>query len=196
MSNIAICFDPENRQYQDIGTAIETTLLAAGYKAAIFDISNGQSPPIVFYDGIIVIGPIHAGHHSKHLRHFIKSHHVGLSCLPNAFFSVSLSAAGDEQQQADAARVRDAFLSEVNWSPDQKACIAGDLPYRKYGFFTRWLMKWIVRRAGEDTDTSCNFTYTDWEDLAEQTRAFADFVQQCQTTTRTISAMNETKAGR
>ena len=65
------------------------------------------------------------------LRRFVQNHRVGPHCLPSALFSVSLSAARTSQRQADACRVMNDFLRELDWQPDRRAIVAGDLPYRK-----------------------------------------------------------------
>ncbi|MNC94612.1 Protoporphyrinogen IX dehydrogenase [menaquinone] [compost metagenome] len=53
--------------------------------------------------------------------------------------------------------------------------MAGALPYSKYNWVKRWMMRRIVAKAGGDTDTSRDYEYTDWNDL----RAFAkEFIQQ------------------
>ena len=61
----------------------------------------------------------------------------------------------------------DRFLGDTGWTPNAKQIFAGALPYRKYGWFTRMLMKRIVKKGGGDTDTSRNYEYTDWNVVNE-----------------------------
>lgn len=45
----------------------------------------------------------------------------------------------------------------------QTEMIAGALMYSKYSLPLKWIMKRIARIAGEDTDTSKDYEYTDWK---------------------------------
>lgn len=123
------------------------------------------------YDAVILGSPIYTNKHSKQLKQFIEKHIAELRTKHTAFFSVSLSAAGDDSQQNDATACMNSYLDSCQWSPNSTAIFAGSLPYRQYNIFVRWLMKRIVRKSGGDTDTSRNYEYTDWnrvEAFAEQ----------------------------
>ena len=50
--------------------------------------------------------------------------------------------------------------------------MAGALMYMKYSWWKRRIMRNIAAKAHGDTDTSRNFEYTDWADLAAFTRQF------------------------
>jgi menaquinone-dependent protoporphyrinogen oxidase len=50
--------------------------------------------------------------------------------------------------------------------------VAGALPYTRYNWLKRWIMRRIVAKAGGDTDTTRDFEYTDWEDLRAFARTF------------------------
>ena len=101
------------------------------------------------------------------------------------FFSVSLSAAGNEKQKADADRCLNEFLQQANWSPTIKTTCAGGLAYRKYGFLKRWMMKRIARDAGADTDTSKDHEYTDWQAVDTFVKDFLVHVEPHQARERT-----------
>ena len=50
--------------------------------------------------------------------------------------------------------------------------VAGALPYTRYNWFIRLVMKRIAAKAGGDTDTTRDYEYTDWEDLRSFTEQF------------------------
>ena len=55
--------------------------------------------------------------------------------------------------------------------------MAGALPYTRYNWLIRRVMKRIAAKAGGDIDTTRNYEYTDWQDLrtfAEQFGPLAD----------------------
>ena len=41
--------------------------------------------------------------------------------------------------------------------------IAGALRYSKYSLPLKWLMRRIARKAGEETELSQDYEYTDWQ---------------------------------
>ena len=75
----------------------------------------------------------------------------------------------DPEVQRHVADIANRFVSEAGWHPSVIKIVAGALPYTRYNWFKRWLMRRIVAKAGGDTDTSRDYEYTDWVDL----RAFA-----------------------
>jgi len=133
--------------------------------------------PTKEYEGVVISGPLQGGKHAPKLTQFVSTNLATWNELPSAFFSVSLSAAGGPGQQDDATRCLSDFLDETGWHPDSTSTIAGALLYREYGFFKRWMMKMIVKRAGGDTDTSRNYVYTDWDAVDHFALEFLDEVR-------------------
>ena len=123
------------------------------------------------YDRIILGSPIYAHSHSREIAAFIKKFRNEMIEQPTAFFSVSASAAGDEKQLCEVKKLFNQFLRDCDFVPDHVTIFAGALPYREYNWFLRMMMKWIVSRAGGDTDTSKNYEYTDWERVEEFARS-------------------------
>ena len=100
-------------ELQDIGQALQ------------HDIPNA-------YEMVVIGAPIYTGSHSKQLLRFVQKNRSILNRKLTAFFSVSLSAAGDSNQQGDAQRCVDEFLRQADWKPSLTRLFAGSLPYRKY----------------------------------------------------------------
>lgn len=51
--------------------------------------------------------------------------------------------------------------------------VAGAVPYTRYGWLKRRIMRRLMARANGDTDTTRDYEYTDWEDLNSFARGFA-----------------------
>jgi len=71
----------------------------------------------------------------------------------------------DDKTRRDFARILEQFVSETRWRPATIKEVAGALPYTRYGWLRRLIMKRIVGKAGGDTDTRRDYEYTDWADL-------------------------------
>jgi len=116
------------------------------------------------YAAVVVGGSIHAGHHQRELVAWTRRHAMRLSAMPSAFFSVSLSAADDtDEARATARTYVDDFVEATGWTPRRAASFAGALQYREYDFFTRLLIKMMMRKGGHPTDSSQDYDYTDWD---------------------------------
>lgn len=127
------------------------------------DIPEDFSPDS--YAGVILGASIHLGRFSKTLIRFAREQRHALNQVVNAFFSVSLSAAGDdEESRQEVHQYFDVFLEATGWQPMLLAAFAGAMPFSRYGFMKRLIMRSAGRRAegGEKLDTHRDYEYTDW----------------------------------
>lgn len=117
--------------------------------------------------GVCVGASLHAGKHQASAIAFARGHQQQLSTHPSLFFSVSLAAASKHPNEvADARRIAEGFVKETGWEPHCIACVAGRLAYTQYGWLTRWFMRRIAIKAGASGDTSRDYEYTDWNQVA------------------------------
>lgn len=144
----------------------DVTVLHAGRIPAEFSLAA--------YDGAVVGASVHLGRHQRYVREFAVENNETLEAMPSAFFSVSLSAAGDESGREKARAVLEGFLEEVGWQPEVRAVVPGRLAYGRYGPLKRFVMRRIAGRAGGDTDTSRDYEYTDWEGVTRFTETFLE----------------------
>ncbi len=126
------------------------------------------------YDGAILGASIHVGHHSRRFVQFVHDRRMWLDGMPVAFFSVSLSASGSEDEQAEAEGYVTALLTETGWQPQSTTTVGGGLSYRRYGFFKRLMMRKMAADSGRDTDTSRDHEYTDWQAVDQFVDGFLD----------------------
>lgn len=118
------------------------------------------------FDGVIVGGSVHGGHHQRAIVQFVKKYRASLERVRSAFFSVSLTAAGDSAESHETAMqcVR-TFEEQTGWLPDMAVLFAGALLYTHYGWVKKLIMKMIVKRQGGPTDTSHDYELTNWESV-------------------------------
>ena len=108
----------------------------------------------------------------------VREHRAQLASRPSALFSVCLAVLNTTPEaKAEVAGMLPKFEKETGWRPPTSAVFAGALPYTKYNFFLRWVMKRIATMAGRDTDTSRDYEYTAWDEVRFFADRFADQVQ-------------------
>ena len=174
MLRLLVAFTTYDGHTAKIAERIASTLRHADCAVEVCDLARSRPErSLEDYDGVIAGGPLHGGKHPPQLVKFVSENLVALNAKPSAFFSVSLSAAGNDAQQDDATRCLNEFLGETGWKPRSTSIVAGALLYRKYAFIKRWMMKMIVKRGGGDTDTSRNYVYTDWDAIDQFANEFA-----------------------
>jgi len=163
------------------------------------------------FGATILAGPIHAGRHPSELVKFVRNKRLALQRLPTVLLSVCLAQAGIEnpetpaEKRAEATRavneMRATFMEQTGFYPTRTKAVAGALPYTKYNFFVRWLMKRIVKKEAGDTDITRDYVYTDWAALDRFVDQFlADCVEsravRCVDSSETTLSTESTRATR
>ena len=175
MSRILIVYETFDGQAERIAARIGAALVKRGHEVGMRRAARGPaSLGVDAYEAVVVGGAVRYGRLARALQAFARANAAALARLPNAFFAVSLSAGGPGANPAEAKRHVDQFVAQTGWHPHMRATFAGALPYTRYGLFRRAMMRFIVGRAGGDTDTTRDHEYTDW---AAVDRFAADFAR-------------------
>jgi menaquinone-dependent protoporphyrinogen oxidase len=169
---IAIIYGTTEGQTRKISESIAQTLRHHGDRVELI-LGSELDPEFdpTEYEGIIVGGSLHEGHHQRYVRSLAKKHAAVLNEMPSAFFSVSLSAAAEDTYH-EAVEAMDAFLKEAGWKTPQKEAFAGALKYTQYSWLKRFVMKKISASHDGDTDTTHDYEYTDWDQVSRFAEAF------------------------
>lgn len=118
------------------------------------------------YDAAIVAASLHAGQYQAAVVEFAGKHHTVLNAMKSAFVSVSLSAAGkDEDDLQGLARCVAQFQQQTGWTRQTLHHAAGAFRFTQYDFLKRWALKYIAWRKGQPTDARKDYELTDWEAL-------------------------------
>jgi menaquinone-dependent protoporphyrinogen oxidase len=171
MLKILIIFASHYGQTRSIAERIATRLRACGHDVDLVDAAQAPDdlPAPEDYGAVVLGSRIEVGRHAAGVRQYMRAHADDLRELPTAFFSVCM-AATNPSAGADPNGYLDTLFKELGWKPTRAVALAGGLPYRKYGWLTRFIMKRISKAAGHTTDTSKNHEFTDWK----RVDAFAD----------------------
>ena len=176
MSNFLILYGTTDGHTAKIAAALATTLREGGATVTVRNATQpDQGPPLRNFDGVVVAASIHIGRYQRAVTRWVQTHAQELNGIPSAFLSVCLGIL--EQRPAAQEGVRAAamrFLRRVGWEPLETKTIAGALPYTRYNWFKKRIMKRIAARAGNDTDTTRDYEYTNWDDLRAFAASFAD----------------------
>jgi menaquinone-dependent protoporphyrinogen oxidase len=163
MSRVLIFHASRHGQTARIARQVGRRLEARGHGVTLLDAPASAGAQLYLHNAFIVASPIYVGRHDRAVERVVRANVERLVRFPNAFFSVSMSAAGGGKGRRDAQRCMDEFFTRARWHPRLVASFAGELAYTRYKPWTRWLMAFISGREGGATDTSRDHEYTDWQ---------------------------------
>ena len=158
-------------QTKKISGALAATFRKCGLSVDLAEAGPAWDPDPEDYAAVIVAASVHAGGYQRPLRRWVRSHAQALHGRPTAFVSVCLAIVKPTPEVLrDLTSIMNRFFEATGWTPKETKSVAGALPYSKYGWLKRRMMRRIVAKAKGDTDMSRDYEYTDWEDL----RRFAE----------------------
>ena len=128
----------------------------------IISIEEANKINLSEFTKIIIGASIRYGKHSNKLYKFIKLNKNILDQKESTFFSVNVVARKLEKNTPDTNPYIKKFLKISKWKPKKIGVFAGKVDYPKYGFFDKYIIKFIMFITGGPTDTSKSYEFTDW----------------------------------
>lgn len=118
---------------------------------------------ITNYDKLIIGASIRYGTHNKKIIDFINTNKIQLDSIKTAFFSVNLVARKSKKRTPDTNPYVIKFFKTIDWTPTVTEVFAGKLDYKKYPFFDRIMIQFIMWMTKGPTSTSAEIEYTNWD---------------------------------
>jgi menaquinone-dependent protoporphyrinogen oxidase len=180
MTNLLIVYGTTDGHTRKIAQVLAEDLRANLCSVDVLDAAGPRwRHSVERYDGVIVAASVHIGDYQKSVGRWVRAHAPMLNGMPTAFLSVCLAVLEkDPAALQDIARITNSFLARCGWRPAITKLVAGAVPYTRYGWLKRQMMKRIVAKAGGDTDTTRDYEYTDWNDLRDFACEFAGVASQ------------------
>jgi menaquinone-dependent protoporphyrinogen oxidase len=176
MSRILVVFGTTEGQTAKVAAAIAASLRTHDVTVDVVEAGTVRVDP-TGYEGVVVAASVHASGYQRAVRRWLRANAGALNARPTAFVSVCLGVLqADPNVQRDVTDIARRFVAAAEWRPSVIKIVAGALPYTRYNWLKRWMMRRIVAKAGGDTDTSRDFEYTDWTDLRAFAQQFAGMV--------------------
>ena len=128
---------------------------------SLFSINNFNDA-VTNYDKLIIGASIRYGVHNKKVIDFINTNKKELDTIKTAFFSVNLVARKAEKSTPVTNPYVIKFFKSIDWTPNIVEVFAGKLDYKKYPFFDRIMIQFIMWMTKGPTNTSTEIEYTNW----------------------------------
>lgn len=170
---VLILYGTHEGQTRKIARFVADRLKEHGLTAVLLDAAD-LNTHLPAFDAALVAASLHIGGFQKSVLRAVAANAQALAAKPNAFLSVSLSAAGnDEDDWRGLHKCLEEFFAQAGWRPQRIEHVAGAFRYTQYDFFKRMAMKRIAKERGAPVDTSRDWEMTDWSKLASFADAFA-----------------------
>ena len=128
---------------------------------------NDFHEKVTNYDKLIIGASIRYGVHNKKIIEFINTNKEQLNSIKTAFFSVNLVARKSEKSTPTTNPYVIKFFKTIDWTPTIVEVFAGKLDYKKYPFFDRIMIQFIMWMTKGPTNTNTEIEYTNWDKVAE-----------------------------
>ena len=119
------------------------------------------------FDKLVIGSSIRYGVHHKKIIDFINSNKLVLESIKTAFISVNLVARKEEKNTHLTNPYVIKFFKTINWNPSLIGVFAGKLDYKKYPFFDRIMIQFIMWITKGPTNTDAEIEYTNWDKVNE-----------------------------
>lgn len=178
MPRILILYGTTDGHTAKIAGALAETLRGEGAEVEVVNAGGDTAlPRPEDFQGVIVAASVHISGYQRAVRHWVAAHAAALNARPTAFVSVCLGVLERKPEtDRELAAIVGRFLERTGWRPGLTRTAAGALPFSRYNWLKRWVMRRIARKAGVDTDPRRDYEYTDWEDLKALGREFFHLV--------------------
>lgn len=128
---------------------------------------NDFNEDISRFDKIIIGASIRYGVHNKKVIEFINRNKEQLETIKTVFFSVNLVARKPEKSSPDTNPYVIKFFKTIDWTPTLVGVFAGKLDYKKYPFFDRIMIQFIMWMTKGPTNSNAEIEYTNWDKVTE-----------------------------
>lgn len=174
MPKVLIVYATTDGHTRKVAEFIAKTATEQGCSVSTFNAKLSKDIPLLeTYDRTIVAASIHIGNFQRAIKLWVHHNIESLKQKPSAFIPVCLGVAQNRpESDLEIKRIVDCFFEKTKWQPSETLVVAGALPYTRYNFLKKLIMKRIARKANGGTDTSSDYEYTDWAAVAKFTRAF------------------------
>lgn len=175
MKRILLTFWTTDGHARSISERIAARLESKGAAVDAVCLRDEQRSP-AGYDAVMVGASIRYGFHHPEVQRYVNRYARELGSIPNAFFSINLSARKPAKNTPETNPYCRKFLHKIQWKPDLATVFPGKVDFPKYRFFDRIMMHMIMSISGGPHGKDTVVDFTDWEAVD----AFADrFAESC-----------------
>lgn len=165
MASILIAYSTVDGHTRKICERVQRILENTGHTATLASLSEPDPLQARLFDKVVIGASIRHGRYRRELYDYISANQRALEDRPSAFFSVNVVARKPAKSSPATSPYVKRFWRETTWRPPLVAVFAGEIDYRKYGFFDRQMIRFIMLLTNGPTGRNDCVDFTDWESV-------------------------------
>jgi menaquinone-dependent protoporphyrinogen oxidase len=162
MAHILILYSTTDGQTLKICRHLQQVIEGQGQQVTLACVDDDPHVDIARYDKVVVGARIRYGKHTPQVFDFARTRRLELDARPNAFFTVNVVARKPEKNTPETNPYMRKFLAQSAWQPKALAVFAGRIDYRRYSFWDRQVIRFIMWLTKGPTDPATDVEFTDW----------------------------------
>jgi menaquinone-dependent protoporphyrinogen oxidase len=174
MANILILYSTTDGHTLEICQLLQQTIEQQTHKVELVSLNDGLEVDLTPFDKIVIGASVRYGRHQSQVYQFININRLILESKPSAFFSVNVVARKSGKNQPDTNPYLKKFLRQIVWQPRALGVFAGKIDYRRYSFWDRLIIRFIMWITHGPTDPKTVIDYTDWGKVEEFGRVVSE----------------------
>ncbi|SLN72538.1 Protoporphyrinogen IX dehydrogenase [menaquinone] [Roseivivax jejudonensis] len=140
--------------------------VAEGHSVELLNLADAEGLDLARFDRALLAASVHVNHYQRALGTFAAREASRLNAMPTLFLSVSLAAAGhDDEDWKGLERILADLEAATGWTPGRVSQIAGAFRPERYDVFRRFVMRRIIAVKDPKADLDAGKDYTDWPAL-------------------------------
>ena len=162
MARILLAYSTVDGHTLKICDRLRVCLETHGHAVTLASLGDTPTPVVESFDKVVVGASIRYGKHRREVYDFIRINRRSLDDRPCAFFSVNVVARKPGKERPDANPYMRSFGRKTTWRPALLTVFAGKIDYKRYGFFDRQLIRFIMWLTHGPTHPDACIEFTDW----------------------------------
>jgi len=162
MARILILYSTTDGHTLKICQRLQQVIEQQSHQVTLISVDANPGVDIAPFDKVVVGARIRYGKHTPQVFEFARTHSQLLDDRPNAFFTVNVVARKSGKNTPDTNPYLQKFLDRSAWRPKATAVFAGRIVYRRYSFWDRQVIRFIMWITKGPTDPATDVEFTDW----------------------------------
>ncbi|MEJ8839177.1 menaquinone-dependent protoporphyrinogen IX dehydrogenase [Ramlibacter sp. AN1133] len=165
MSRILLAYSTVDGHTRTICERMQQSLNADGHAVTLASLSEARPPEAAAFDKVVIGASIRYGKHRPEVFDYIRRHQPALESRPSAFFTVNAVARKPGKDTPEGSPYIRSFRKLTPWRPALVGVFAGRIDYRKYQFFDRQIIRFIMWLTRGPTHPDACVEFTDWDSV-------------------------------
>jgi menaquinone-dependent protoporphyrinogen oxidase len=165
MAEILILYSTTDGQTRKICERLKQVIEPRGHRVTLASIEEQPGFDVTPYDKVVIGARIRYGKHSPQVYRFIEANRWLLESKPGALFTVNVVARKPGKSTPETNPYMRKLVRRIAWRPQLLGVFAGRIEYRRYRFWDRQIIRFIMWLTKGPTHPDTAVEFTNWQQV-------------------------------